>query len=1160
MTKQYKGRLSVIYSCAWRVLVAITCFVLASTAAAQQRIFISPAEITPDADGIVAFSIATEGIPEPGFSSYALTLRFEDNDAISLTDQIGAIPGFIDTANAPTDQVTCSAQLATGAPVKQPFASGVLITSGQGELVLNSKDPNQDVLCTTNNFSGNEGSYNCGVAGLNVNPQIGDGALIGYRCFVGPDVPEGTVISVIPDLLQPESGAIFLFGQAEPLQSEFASGQIIIGDIQQSDPPAVNTPLRAGDNAITGTSEPNASIRLFVNNTEVATTEADDNGNWNLLLATALAPGDVIEATATAPSKRESVRSAPITIPDTPINTPPVAEAGAAQTVKVGDTVTLDASGSTDANGDALTYSWSLTTTPTGSTATLSAPTAEMPTFVVDLPGTYIAQLIVNDGTVDSTPDTVTITTENSAPVAEAGPDQSVLVGETVTLDASASIDVDGDTLTYSWSLTSLPVGSAATLSEPAAAAPTFDVDLPGEYVAQLIVNDGTEDSAPDTVTITTENSAPVAEAGPAQTVKVGDTVTLNGSGSTDVDGNSLTYSWSLTTVPAESTAALSDPNAIMPTFDVDLPGEYIAQLIVNDGTDDSEPDMVTITTENSAPVAEAGANQSVLLGDTVTLDGSGSSDVDGDPLTYSWLLTTIPVGSNATLSDPAAMMPTFEVDLPGEYIAQLIVNDATVDSAPATVTITTENAPPVADAGPNQSVLVGDTINLDGSGSSDVDGDALTYFWSLTTVPAESTAALSDPNAIMPTFDVDLLGEYVAQLIVNDGTVDSTPATVTISTDNTAPVADAGPEQNVLVGDTVNLNGSDSSDVDGDPLTYSWSLTTVPVGSTAVLSNSAAVMPTFDVDLPGEYIAQLIVNDGTVDSAPATITITTENTTPVADAGPNQSVLVGDTVNLDGSGSSDVDGNPLIYSWSLIAVPAGSNATLSDPASATPTFDVDMPGEYVVQLIINDGTVDSAPDTVTISTENTAPVADAGPDQNVLVGDTVDLDGSGSSDVDGDPLTYSWSLTSVPTGSLATLSDQNAEMPTFEIDQPGEYVAQLIVNDGVVDSAPATLMIMAAETGNPPATPQNLVGRTKFFKVNLTWAGSDEAAHYLIFRRLDSEVDFMEIGQTEFQVFADSLPTGTESAEYYLVAENGFGMSELSEIVVTTQSIRGRR
>src|SRR5204862_5696068 len=130
--------------------------------------------------------------------------------------------------------------------------------------------------------------------------------------------------------------------------------------------------------------------------------------------------------------------------------------------------------------------------------------------------------LIVNDGIVDSAADTVSITTSNSAPVANAGPDQSTAVTNTVTLDGSGSIDVDGDALTYAWSLVTVPSGSAAALSDPAAEAPPFIADKQGTYVAQLIVSDPSAASTPDTVTITTLNSAPVADAGADQTVLAG--------------------------------------------------------------------------------------------------------------------------------------------------------------------------------------------------------------------------------------------------------------------------------------------------------------------------------------------------------------------------------------------------------------------------------------------------------------------------------------------------------------------------------------------------------------------------------------------------------------------------------------------------------------
>jgi hypothetical protein len=203
-------------------------------------------------------------------------------------------------------------------------------------------------------------------------------------------------------------------------------------------------------------------------------------------------------------------------------NTPPVAKAGPDQTVKVGQTVTLDGSGSTDADGDPLSYQWSFVVRPRGSQATLSNTALVHPTFVVDRPGTYTVQLIVNDGKVDSVPDVAAVTTINALPVAKAGPDQTVAVGATVTLDGSQSSDVDGDALLFLWSFTQVPSGSLATLSDPTVVHPTFVVDKPGTYMVQLIVSDGTADSLPATVSISTGNSQPVANAGTNQTVFVG--------------------------------------------------------------------------------------------------------------------------------------------------------------------------------------------------------------------------------------------------------------------------------------------------------------------------------------------------------------------------------------------------------------------------------------------------------------------------------------------------------------------------------------------------------------------------------------------------------------------------------------------------------------
>ena len=128
-------------------------------------------------------------------------------------------------------------------------------------------------------------------------------------------------------------------------------------------------------------------------------------------------------------------------------------------------------------------------------------------------------------------------------------------------------------------------------------------------------------------------------------------------------------------------------------------------------------------------------------------------------------------------------------------------------------------------------------------------------------------------------------------------------------------------------------------------------------------------------------------------------------NEPPTANAGADIAALVGQVVSLDSSGSQDPDGDPLAYFWSLIEVPEGSVAALGDPANPSPSILIDKPGIYVAQLIVNDGQVDSTPDTVEITTDNSPPVADAGPDQTAYVNDTVTLDASGSTDVDGDLL-----------------------------------------------------------------------------------------------------------------------------------------------------------
>ena len=377
----------------------------------------------------------------------------------------------------------------------------------------------------------------------------------------------------------------------------------------------------------------------------------------------------------------------------------------------------------------------------------------------------------------------------------------------------------------------------------------------------------------------------------------------------------------------------------------------------------------VTFAEANRPPTAIAGLDRTVTVGTLVQLDGSGSTDPDGDSLTFRWRLTAVPPDSAAALSDVTALRPTFLVDRAGAYVAELVVNDGRVDGAADAVLISTLNSRPVGDAGPDRTVPVGATVVLDGRGA-DVDGDPLTFRWRFVERPPGSAADLTDPTAPGPAFIADVAGRYVLELIVGDGALESVPDRVQIDTVNSPPVADAGPDQTATAGVAVTLDGRASTDADGDALTWRWSFTTRPDGSAAGFQDPTAPQATFVPDVDGTYVAQLIVNDGLVDSAADTAVITAHpaNQAPIADGGPDQTVARGATVRLDGGASSDPEGAALTFAWTLLSRPQGSGATLAGATTATPAFVADVNGTYVVRLVVNDGTADSAADTVTVT------------------------------------------------------------------------------------------------------------------------------------------------------------------------------------------------
>ncbi|MBN1925139.1 MAG: lamin tail domain-containing protein [Prolixibacteraceae bacterium] len=358
----------------------------------------------------------------------------------------------------------------------------------------------------------------------------------------------------------------------------------------------------------------------------------------------------------------------------------PVAVIGESIEAGIGEVVFLNGSQSYSPDGRALNYHWELKNVPEGSSAVISNPNIVNPTITTDQFGTYVIEFWVDNGINQSEKLSRTVTVLNHQPVANAGKDQARVVGALIRLNGSGSNDADGDPLVFSWSMTEKPGGSVAGLSNTAIVNPTFIADVEGIYRVSLITYDGYEYSEPDEVMITVSaNQPPVADAGDDRSVIAGSNVELNGEGSSDPEGVSLSFSWLLVSSPSGSMATLSKADNDKPLLHTDLGGEYVVELTVSDGTNSSAPDQVIVTAvQNSEPLANAGENQTVNAGEPVSLNGSLSTDPDGSVITYYWSFVTRPAGSHASISGIATAYPTFTPDRSGLYTIRLQVSDGT--------------------------------------------------------------------------------------------------------------------------------------------------------------------------------------------------------------------------------------------------------------------------------------------------------------------------------------------------------------------------------------------------------------------------------------------------------------------------------------------------
>lgn len=353
-------------------------------------------------------------------------------------------------------------------------------------------------------------------------------------------------------------------------------------------------------------------------------------------------------------------------------------------------------------------------------------------------------------------------------------------------------------------------------------------------------------------VTVTQTNRPPIANPGGPYSGYRNTAVVFNGTGSSDPDNDPLSYLWNF--------GDGSTGTGPTPGHTYTAAGNYPVTLVVSDGTLTSAPATTTVTVTNRAPVANPGGPYNGYRNQAITMNGAGSSDADGDPLSYSW-----DFGDGTTGTGPT---PSHVYAASGSYTITLVVNDGFIDSTSVTTTAIVENRAPTANAGGPYTSYRNTPVTFAGSGT-DPDGDALSFGWSF--------GDGSTGTGPSPTHSYSSLGSYPVVLVVNDGEVNSNPASTTVTILNQSPVANAGPDQTVRKETTVRLNGTGSSDPDGTIASYRWRQVS---GTTVRLRNASTAIAEFRAPEPRTktpitLVFELLVTDNNGGTATDQVTIT---------------------------------------------------------------------------------------------------------------------------------------------------------------------------------------------------------------------------------------------------------------------------------------------
>ena len=476
-------------------------------------------------------------------------------------------------------------------------------------------------------------------------------------------------------------------------------------------------------------------------------------------------------------------------------------------------------------------------------------------------------------------------------------------------------------------------------------------------------------------------------------TASAGSDIMFSGAGSTDANGDTLSYKWSIVSKPETNNTLLEGDTASQLMIKPDVGGLYVINLRVSDpkGAYSDKKAQIQIK-PNAAPVTNVvvtatftGAvttkpTQLLNVGSAVVLDAAGATDADGDVVATTWRLLERPASSTAALA-VAGKTGHFVLDVAGQYkvaargtdplgaYSETIFVFQANNRAPQTIVLASVT-PEAGTAGASTiAAATGYVVSLNGSSSTDPDGSALTYAWSMVGKPAGSAVVLGNVTASTLLVTPDVLGDYTVKMSVTDAGGATSAHVTTISvknrrplaaiTSNASPVAlPTGPTVRLPVQTLTTLRGTASVDADGDALTYAWSISSKPAASVTVLSSSSGATVQITPDVSGSYVVMLRVTDSGGAFSEQSMIMEVGNYAPVAVADKNRmTLLAGSIATASASLSYDENGDTLTYAWAIDARPAGSVAAIAAPSSATLSFTPDLTGTYIASVTVSDGT-----------------------------------------------------------------------------------------------------------------------------------------------------------------------------------------------------------